>query len=205
MRFILRSILCALGSFLTWVPVAGMAANSLSGLALAPIIRSWGTEAGLPQNTVNAILQSRDGYMWLATRDGLARFDGLGFKTFGLPDGLPSVDIACLCEDHEGTLWIGTSGAGLCCLKQGKIEIMSDPGRHPGSDTIISLQEDASGQLWVGTGGGLRICKNGKLEEESVFAEMPRKPIRCLLRSRDGTTMWVGSAAHGLMAFRHGQ
>lgn len=205
MRFILRSILCPLISLLTWAPVAGLAANSLPTLAQSPIIRSWGTEDGLPQNTVNAILQSRTGYMWLATRDGLARFDGLRFKTFGLADGLPSVDISCLCEDREGTLWIGTSGAGLCCLKQGKIEIMSDPGRHPGSDTISSLQVDSSGELWVGTGGGLRICRQGKLEEASAFAEMPHKPIRCLLRSRDGTTMWIGSVAQGLLEFRAGR
>ena len=49
------------------------------------VIRSWGTEAGLPQNTVNAIVQTRDGYLWLATRDGVARFDGVRFTVFGLP------------------------------------------------------------------------------------------------------------------------
>jgi ligand-binding sensor domain-containing protein len=205
MRFILRTVVCAAVSFLAVIPGVRAATNELFALAQPPIIRSWGTEAGLPQNTVTAIVQSQDGYMWLGTRDGLARFDGVRFKTFGLESGLPSVDISSLCEDHRGVLWIGTYGAGLCCLRQGRIEIMSDPGRQPGSDTITCLQEDSTGRLWVGTGGGLRFCQDGKLVEESAFAELPHKSIRCLLRSRDGTTMWIASTVYGLMSWRDGR
>ena len=88
------------------------AASNASGLGEGLVIRSWGTGAGLPQNSVNAIVQTRDGYLWLGTRDGLARFDGVRFTVFGLRDGLQSVEIQTLYVDRQGTLWIGTSGGG---------------------------------------------------------------------------------------------
>jgi ligand-binding sensor domain-containing protein/signal transduction histidine kinase len=173
--------------------------------AQAPIIRSWGTEAGLPQNSVNAIVQSRDGYLWLGTQDGLARFDGIRFKPFSLKDGLPSVDISALLVDHEGTLWIGTSGSGLCRLKQDRIEIISGSENQPGSDTIRCLAEDATGRLWVGTAGGLRFCRDGKLEGDPAFGKLRRGPILDLLRSRDGTTLWIASSTYGLFSYRNGK
>lgn len=124
MRFTLKRMVRHAASSLA-VPMLALqsalgATEDPSALALpTPIIRSWGTEAGLPQNSVNAMVQTRDGYLWLATRDGLARFDGIRFKVYGLEQGLPSVDISSLLEDHEGALWIGTLGSGLCRLTGG--------------------------------------------------------------------------------------
>ena len=126
MRPILQSIACCLAILLVGAPRVFAQTTNLSNLAQAPIIRSWGTEAGLPQNTVNAIVQTRDGYMWLGTHDGLARFDGVRFKVFGLENGLPSVDILSLFVDHQDTLWIGTYGGGLCYLRQGQIQTVTD-------------------------------------------------------------------------------
>jgi ligand-binding sensor domain-containing protein/signal transduction histidine kinase len=207
MRSLLQSTVIAAVLHFFFVSAARAVADAPSSLGLAqtPIVHSWGTGAGLlPQNTVTAIVQSQDGYLWLGTRDGLARFDGVHFKVFGLEQGLPSVDISSLLEDRQGGLWIGTYGAGLCHLKAGRIEIMANPSRQPGCDTIFCLQTDSTGLLWVGTGGGLRFCRDGKLVEDAAFAELPNKPIRCLLRSRDGTTMWIASSLYGLVAYRNG-
>jgi ligand-binding sensor domain-containing protein/signal transduction histidine kinase len=173
--------------------------------AQSPVIRSWGTEAGLPQNSVNAITQTRDGYLWLGTEDGLARFDGVRFRVFGLKDGLPGVNITTLLEDHEGTLWIGTASAGLSCLKQGRIQIISGSDNQPGSDTIRCIQEDSTGRLWVGTGGGLRFCRDGKLVSDSAFGNLRRSGIACLLRSRNGKTMWIASSVYGLFSYQNGK
>ena len=181
------------------------ATNNPPTPAQAPIIQSWGTQAGLPQNSVNAVAQTRDGYLWLGTSDGLARFDGMRFKIWGLENGLPSVNITALLEDREGVLWIGTSGSGLCCLKQGRIEVMTASGTQPGSDTINCLEEDATGRLWVGTAGGLRFCRDGKLIEDAAFGNLVRGPIRCLLHSGDGKTMWISSDAIGLFKYENGQ
>src|SRR5881396_1759174 len=81
----------------------------------------WTTENGLPQNSVNAILQTRDGYLWIGTFGGLARFDGVKFTVFdaGNTEGLKSSRIFALCEDHAGNLWIGTENGGLARYRDG--------------------------------------------------------------------------------------
>ncbi|HUC84744.1 MAG TPA: two-component regulator propeller domain-containing protein [Candidatus Acidoferrales bacterium] len=204
MRFVLKSIARAAAPFLIILSSAG-AAMAAPPPPQAPIIRSWGTEAGLPQNSVNAIVQSQDGYLWLATRDGLARFDGIRFKVFGLEQGLPSVDISALLEDHEGTLWIGTFGSGLCRLAHGRIDTVPAPSHEPGSDTINCLGEDAAGHLWVGTVGGLRFYQHGQLMEDATLAGLRGGSITGLWRSRDGARMWISSSTAGLFAFHNGR
>src|SRR5450432_1257161 len=71
---------------------------------------AWLTENGLPQNTVHSIAQTRDGYIWIATEGGLARFDGVSFSVFDKQNTsqLKSDYIRALLEDRHGALWIGT-------------------------------------------------------------------------------------------------
>ena len=79
------------------------------------VIRSWSTESGLPQNSVNAIAETREGYLWIGTREGLARFDGVSFASFdarNTPE-IKNSSITALCADRDGSLWIGTDGGGL--------------------------------------------------------------------------------------------
>src|ERR1700733_10601623 len=81
----------------------------------------WTTEAGLPQNTILAIAQTSDGYLWLATEEGLVRFDGLRFTVFD-KENTPSLqanDIRALLVDRLDNLWIGTNGGGLSRYKDG--------------------------------------------------------------------------------------
>ncbi|HKP13542.1 MAG TPA: two-component regulator propeller domain-containing protein, partial [Blastocatellia bacterium] len=81
----------------------------------------WRTENGLPQNTVRAITQTRDGYIWLATDDGLVRFDGMRLVTFDRQNtpAIKSGVILTLFEDGGGALWVGTDG-GLLQYRDGK-------------------------------------------------------------------------------------
>lgn len=168
------------------------------------VIRSWGTEAGLPQNTVNAMVQTRDGYLWLATRDGLARFDGVRFTVFGLPEGLQSVDVATLYEDRQGTLWIGTVGGGLARWTDGRVERVTPPNPEMGADTISTLAEDAAGRLWIGTPAGLRLWENGRLVENDALAGFAHLHIRTLFCDRHGT-MWIVTVTQGLFEFKDNQ
>src|SRR5580692_11597886 len=73
--------------------------------------QSWSTENGLPQNSVHQIFQSRDGYIWVATEGGIARFNGIDFKVFDHENtpAFASDDICCFAQDSAGSLWIGTA------------------------------------------------------------------------------------------------
>src|SRR6516162_9205156 len=110
MTFALRAALVL--TVVGWGITGGRAATGTNEPSPAEnlVIRTWRTDAGLPQNTINSIVQTRDGYLWLATRDGLARFDGVRFTVFGLQEGLSSVDVSTLFEARNGTLWAGTIG-----------------------------------------------------------------------------------------------
>ncbi len=165
------------------------------------VFRSWGTEAGLPQNTVNAIVQTRDGYLWIGTSDGLARFDGVRFTVFGLQEGLPSVVVQTLYEDRLGTLWIGTSGGGLSRRAAGRIENVSLPQYLVASGTVTSLAADAAGRLWIGTPVGLAIWDHERFTQLEELMGLGRSGIRALWYDRSGG-MWIATPSQGLYEFR---
>ncbi len=154
------------------------------------VCRAWGTEAGLPQNTVNAIVQTRDGYLWLGTQGGLARFDGVRFTVFGLTHGLPSVQVRALCEDAEGDLWIGTGG-GLCRMRNGHFERFTPDDGLAGIN-VAAVARGNRGEVWVGTADGLSLWQQGKFIQPQALAAWGRPPIRSLLRDRSGA-IWIGS------------
>ncbi len=83
--------------------------------------QAWTTENGLPQNTVQAIVQTQDGYLWIGTQEGLVRFDGLNFAVFDKENtpAFKSNDIRFLRPDKQGRLWISTS-YGLVCRHNGQ-------------------------------------------------------------------------------------
>lgn len=115
--------------------------------------RVWDVEDGLPQNSITAILQTSDGYLWLGTPGGLVRFDGTRFVVYGVSDGLPGLHIRTLFQDRQGALWIGTA-SGLSRYAQGGFTNFT---RNKGlaGDTINSITEDSNGTIWVGTVTGL--------------------------------------------------
>lgn len=118
----------------------------------------WQTEEGLPQSHVTSIVQTRDGYLWLGTYNGLARFDGVRFVVFtsGKSAGLASSRVTSLCEDSTGTLWIGHEGGELTRYKEGKFEEIHLGERWPGGD-ILEIMEDLEKDLWLLHSSGLAL------------------------------------------------
>ncbi len=146
-----RLALCAVGlGFVLLNPDTNCALEPST--ALANFARqTWVIENGLPQNTVTAVIQTRDGFVWLGTEIGLVRFDGNSFQLFDrnkLP-ALPDNDICCLLEARDGDLWIGTSG-GVARLKDGRVRAYSTRDGLPGNG-IRGLAFANDGQLWVNT------------------------------------------------------
>jgi signal transduction histidine kinase/ligand-binding sensor domain-containing protein len=125
--------------------------------------QTWVMENGLPQNTVTAVIQTRQGFVWLGTEVGLVRFDGNGFTHFDQASypALPDNDICCLVEAPDGAMWIGTSG-GLARWENGKARAYTTKDGLPGN-SIRGLTIDG-GQLWVNTDEGtVRLNGDGFL------------------------------------------
>jgi ligand-binding sensor domain-containing protein/signal transduction histidine kinase len=172
----------------------------LSGSALEPSTslanynrQTWMMENGLPQNTVQALVQTRDGFVWLGTEVGLVRFDGNGFEVFdkNSTPALPGNDVRCLLETRDGALWIGTS-EGLARWKDGVVTAFTTKDGLPGKG-IRALLEAANGILWAWTDQGL-----ARLNDEERFVDATAKTgfqasaITRVISDGQGV-LWVGT------------
>ena len=116
---------------------------------------SWTTENGLPQNSVNDILQTRDGYLWLATFGGLVRFDGVRFVVFDRStQGVESQRVRALLEDRHGTLWAATEDGMLIRYRNGGFTTYTRKDGLPHA-AAVRIEEDDEGNLWVTWVGSL--------------------------------------------------
>ena len=140
---------------------------NLSGAAETPSIpysvRAWQTDEGLPQNSVHAIAQTADGFLWVGTEEGLARFDGVRFTLFDdtRAPQLRHAAITALLASSDGGLWIGAVGGGLTRLGKGVIEHWSKTNGLPDNNARCLIL-DRDGALWIGTDQGLARMTNGK-------------------------------------------
>lgn len=161
---------------------------------------AWSTESGLPQNSVHTILQTSDGFLWLGTEAGLARFDGYQFRVF---DGestpaLAGDDIRCLLQDHTGALWVGT-GSGLTRLKDGSAQSFS-LREAAAMGAVRALVQTENGSLWALAAGGLavaNVAEDGKggirFQMLSERDGLPNADVLSIAKDgRDG--IWIGTA-----------
>jgi signal transduction histidine kinase/streptogramin lyase len=165
--------------------------------------RCWQSEQGLPQDHVRALAQSSDGYLWVGTDDGAARFDGVRFVSFGLPEGLPSGPVRTLFGDSQGALWIGSVGEGLIRWQAGHLTAFTMADGLP-SDSISALAEDNEGRLWIGTDAGLALWQDGHLTTSKADREFKGKAITALFKDRRGD-MWLGATGVGVFKFHAGK
>jgi ligand-binding sensor domain-containing protein len=153
---------------LSLVGIAGALepATPLAGYAR----QSWVMENGLPQNTVQAMTQTRDGFIWLGTEVGLVRFDGTSFAVFdkGSKPALPGNDVRCLLAASDGTLWIGTSD-GLARWKDGAVRSFGSGDGLPDS-SVLRMIEDVDGKFWVLTNQGPAYLSGDRFRAQSNFA-----------------------------------
>jgi signal transduction histidine kinase/ligand-binding sensor domain-containing protein len=163
----------------------------------------WLTRDGLPQEFVQAVTQTSDGYLWIGTLGGLVRFDGVRFTAFDTSNaGLKDARIMALSAGRAGGLWIGTGAGGVSRLERGVIQVLG-PDAEAGDRSlkyVRSLYEAADGRLWVGTsGGGIRGFRDRRRvrEEEPVS---PGHTITAIHQDRRGT-FWFGTT-EGLAAWQ---
>ena len=155
-------------------------------------LRFWNTQHGLPQNCVNDIVQSDDGHLWLATQNGLARFDGTEFTNY---DALNTPELGCnrisrLLVASNGDLWIGTTRNGVVRLRDGEFSSFRWRSNAPGP--INTMAEDRNGTLWF---GGDTLCKFDGRQFERVECEENRslQQIHSLHPDDSGESVWAAT------------
>jgi signal transduction histidine kinase/ligand-binding sensor domain-containing protein len=153
--------------------------------------QSWSIDDGLPQNSVHAILQTQDGFLWIATEGGLARFDGLNFRVFqqASEHAFASDDVCCLAEDARNALWFGTAD-GLVRESGGRFERFAVKDGLP-SSTIQDVAVANDGSVLVQTTMGVaRVDPQGRV----VALRVPGgDSVLAMSRSADGS-VWLATA-----------
>jgi len=146
-----------------WLALCGLAvglpawASTVSSTPNSPfIVEVWDTEDHLPQSSVFSVIQARDGYLWLGTAHGLARFDGFRFEVFDENNtpGLNSSHIVYLFEDSRTNLWIGTESAGVALARDGRVRTLERIGGGSREGRLVSACEDSTGAVWLFTADG---------------------------------------------------
>jgi signal transduction histidine kinase/ligand-binding sensor domain-containing protein len=167
------------------------------------------TEQGLSQNTVNAILQDRQGFMWFGTEGGLNKYDGYQFTVYKRdPDNPKSLSddvISSMYEDRDGILWIGTS-TGLDRFDRKTGTFLHYPQDLTGSEGlsgefVLAIAQDHSGTLWAGTEGGGLYALDLITNQLTVYKHASEDPkslsddtILSIYEDRDGA-LWIGTGA----------
>ncbi len=176
---------------ISWLlAVAGVAHALDPSLKLSQYgLDNWQIPDGLPQSSAQAIARTPDGYIWIGTQEGLARFDGLRFTVFDSDNepGIPGKDITSLLVDRAGRLWVGTR-SGVAVLDKGHFTGVHgvDEFEHA---YVRAMGQGAGNRIWVGTENGLFRIDSGVVTSVGGLAD---NRIRAVVEDRDGSA-WVGT------------
>lgn len=167
----------------------GFAADVPRGSQVAGVagwdVQRWTVEDGLPQNNVKAIAQAPDGYLWLGTLDGLARFDGVRFTAFTQRDtpGIAGDAVNALAVDAQGTLWVAVKG-GLMAWRAGKFQSWTTKDGLPGA-SCYQVMARPGGGVWWREGNRCGELVNGVVTRYDGRQDLTNT-VWSLARARDG-------------------
>ncbi|MET4081862.1 ligand-binding sensor domain-containing protein [Pedobacter sp. UYP30] len=135
-----------------------------SAIGQTTYLPHYSTKSGLASNTCYFIHQDKKGFLWIATSNGVSRFDGTNFQNFGIEDGLPDTQILQIAEDRQERLWFFALNGQVSFLKDGKFYNASNnkvlAKIHPGA-VVVSFLQDKAGRIWLGTNSNLILCIDG--------------------------------------------
>ncbi|MBZ5723663.1 MAG: hypothetical protein LAP87_01585 [Acidobacteriia bacterium] len=181
-----------------WIALA----LALPAVAVQLPVRGYTTADGLPRDSVSCVVPDSRGFLWMCTPEGLARFDGYQFRTYGVEQGLPNPVVNTVVETRGGLLVAGT-GAGLAVLEARVGEggrsrfAVYYPGPKAEEREITTLFEDRAGVLWCGTSGGLyRIRWRGSVPDfEAVLSGVPIVSMA----QAPGGSLWMAAFDQGVV------
>jgi ligand-binding sensor domain-containing protein/two-component sensor histidine kinase len=155
--------------------------------------RVWRSADGLPEDFAQSLAQTQDGYLWIGTSGGLARFDGVSFVVFNRENTPAFLDdsVYSLLVTRDGTLWAGTEGGGLVRYKDGRFRAFgSAKGLTNGFVRVI--YEDRNNQLWVGTDAGLFRMHDESLVRVDGRDGAPEMNVHAICEDRAGRLLVGG-------------
>lgn len=134
-------------------------------------MRSWQSDEGLPDNSVVGIEQAADGFLWVATRSGLSRFDGVRFREFTALSkaGLPTARLDALYLDRSNRLWVAKDRGAIACVDRGQVTTVLTPKNGLPEQQVRMMAEDSDGNLWIsyfadaGVGGDVIRIAGGRV------------------------------------------
>lgn len=203
-------VLCVL---LVWLPALaaaspGFPTATAPALPETPLFKTFGTADGLPSSSVYTLAQDREGFLWIGSVEGLARYDGVGFEVFrhasNDPHSLPANNTQTLHVDREGRLWVATEGGGISRLESRRPARFRHFNRHTDprieAEDVFAINSAPDGSLWF---GGFRTGlyrMHLERDEVQVFRHDPERPdslagdtVLSLLHASDGT-LWIGTS-----------
>lgn len=151
----------------------------------------WGVDEGLPNNALTGLMAGRDGYLWIGSLAGPARFDGERFTPIPL-GALPNDHVRVFLEDRRGRLWVGFVG-GLARSRPGGFDVYT-PSQLAGSD-VRTLVEDADGRIWAGTESGISVIDGSRITNLKKENGLPGNAISSIVRGTGGSSrnVWIAS------------
>ena len=175
-----------------WIVLCGVSAH-----AERWPVHTYVTADGLANDRVDRGTRDRLGYLWFATIDGVSRFDGRRFESFGVHDGLPSSAAHDIVATRGGAIWVATEG-GLAWLDLGARGTRLQFHAVATDGAALALSEDAEGRLWVGTSRGLAEVVNARPIVRPLALENGRPQIIAIAADPADRSLWLGTW-HGLV------
>jgi ligand-binding sensor domain-containing protein/signal transduction histidine kinase len=213
-RWFRRALLAGAVSFPFLLPGNGFGLDPARDL-LQYNCQTWGRPNGLPVNGINAITQTKDGYLWLGTAVGLVRFDGIEFKLLDLgrvPEARSSI-VNSLSSAKHGGLWVGleNSSFGFCDGQTFSFRCKESWGKvDEDVEYVHSILESKDGTVWLGADGALlRLTPSGSYEEvlglsSNAMTKAPAVNVTCSYEDPQGR-LWFGTADNGVYCWQAGR
>lgn len=163
-------------------------------------MRMWSLDEGFPQASANAIVQSPDGYLYVATFGGLVRFDGV--RVTVVPGETCSNRLYSLEVGREGEIWVGTERSGLCRVVNGVLEAFPAPdGNEVGG--VSTIRQARDGSMWVGSVSGLLHISDRGFRRFTTEDGLPSTGVTAIDEAADGV-LWIGTQK-GVCLFQDGR
>jgi len=167
---------------------------AVSGADVHPnqFVRTWLSDDGLPENIVTGVVQTPDGFLWVSTPSGLARFDGIHFEVYSHTNfpGVPNPFVRALAVSRGGGLWLAMDRGPVVNVAAGVAHVFTRFDGLPSLHTVIAVEDDA-GALWIGySNGSLYRLQAGKATDYSEMDGLPAGEFCSLAKDSRGV-IWI--------------